>query len=204
MKNKCLIIIILIMVYLYIKNNKIEERYASDIIEQELLNNRIVFISGVVDEELADKVIKELIYLDTLNNKEINIFLNSEGGNVYDGLSIFDTIKRLRSPVNIVVTGFAGSMGLIIFMAAEKERRFLYPESTILIHQPSQSYYEQRVDKTQMNIDYAEMERIDSLLVSIIAESTGRSKEEIRKDMMRDKYFSAKDSVEYGFASKII
>ena len=136
--------------------------------------------------------------------KEINIFLNSEGGSVYDGLSIFDTIKRLRSPVNIVVTGFAGSMGLILFMAAEKQRRFLYPEATILIHQPSQSYYEQRVDKTQMNIDYAEMERIDSLLVSIVSEGTGRSKEEVRKDMIRDKYFSAKDAIEYGFANKII
>lgn len=173
-------------------------------INKRFLIDRKIFLWGQVDDESAQKLASELFYLESVDpGKEIRFYINSPGGSVTAGLAVYDTIKMLKSPVTIIVTGMAASMGAILLCSAEKGRRHLFPHARVLIHQPliMGRIVAPAVD---INIHAQEMEKQRDELNEILAKSSGQPMDKIRKDTDRDFYMNAKEAIEYGLADKII
>jgi ATP-dependent Clp protease protease subunit len=173
-------------------------------IQERFLEERRVFLWGAVNERSAKDIVEKLIYLDLADRgKPITFYINTPGGHTTSGMAIYDTIKLLSSPVTVVVTGMAASMGSILLCAPEKGRRLLYPNARVLIHQPliSGQIYAPAVD---INIQAEEIERIREEMNRILANASGQSLEKIRKDTDRDFYLNARQAIEYGLADEIV
>lgn len=166
-----------------------------------LLKDRIVFITGEIEDTMANNVIAELLYLDSINNNDINVYINSPGGSVSAGMAIYDTINFLASDVSTTCLGIAASMASFLLAAGKKGKRFILPNADVMIHQPLGGAQGQATD-----IKIAS-DRIISLrkrLNKCLAKNTGQSLKKIEKDTERDNYLDAREAVDYGIVDKII
>ena len=168
-----------------------------------LLASRTIVLSGGVDAELAQKVIQQLVLLDHADPKAgITMIINSPGGEVFSGFAIFDVMLFISAPVCTVVSGLAASMGSIIALAPDPERRFALPNSKFLIHQPLMTGYQGRA--TDLEIQAKEILRDRDRIIALYAEKTKRKAEEIGRDIDRDNWMSVEEALEYGLVGKII
>ncbi len=173
-------------------------------IQRKFLEQRKIFLWGAVTDESAKDLTEKLLYLEAVGpGKEINFYMNTPGGSITAGMAVFDTMKLISSPVNVIVTGMAASMGSILLSAAPKGRRYLFPHARVLIHQPliSGRFIGPATD---INIQAQEMEKMRAELNQILAEASGQPIEKITKDSDRDYYLNAKEAIAYGLADKIV
>jgi ATP-dependent Clp protease protease subunit len=170
---------------------------------EKLLESRTIVISGQVDAELAQKVLTQLVLLSHVDAaKRITILLNCPGGEVFSGFAIFDTIRFVQCPVTTVVAGLAASMGSIIPLAAGKGNRYALPHAKFLIHQPLLMGYQGRA--TDLEIQANEILKDRERIVKLYADMTGKSAEQIARDIDRDKWMSAEQAKDYGLIDQII
>lgn len=178
------------------KKGKVQE-----LIQERLLEERKVFLWGMVDDDSAKHVIERLLYLDLINHKEIQLVINSPGGYVTSGFAIYDTIKQIKSPVSTVCSGLAASMGSILLSAGKKGRRFIQPHAKVMIHQPSGGAQGQA---SNIEIQAREILKTKELGAKILAENCGQDFDKVMRDFDRDYWMSAEESVEYGIVDKIL
>ena len=167
-----------------------------------LLDDRIIFLSGEIDDAVANTVIAQLIYLEAKDpTKPINMYINSPGGSVSAGLAIYDTMNYIRSEVCTICVGLAASMGAFLLSSGAKGKRFALPNSEIMIHQPLGGAQGQASD---IKIQAEHILKIKDKLNRILAHNTGKELSQIIKDTDRDNYLSAQEALEYGLIDKII
>ena len=166
-----------------------------------LLKDRVVFISGEINDINANIIISELLYLDSLNNKEINIYINSPGGSVTSGLAIYDTMNYIKSEVRTTVIGIAASMGAFLLAAGAKGKRGALPNAEVMIHQPLGGVSGQA---TEIKIAAQRILKLKSKLNKILADITNKSLKKITSDTERDYFMSASEALEYGLIDEIV
>ncbi len=165
-------------------------------IDSKLLEQRKIFLWGQVDDRSAKHVVERLMYLEMLQpKKEIQLFINSPGGYVTSGFTMYDTIKSISSPVSTICTGYAASMGSIILSAGTKGRRFILPNARVMIHQPSGGAGGQASD---IEIQMEEIIKTKKISAEILAANCGQTFEKIMLDFNRDYWMSAEESLKYG------
>ncbi len=176
----------------------------SMLIQKKFLAQRKIFLWGAVTDETAKDITEKLLYLETVApGKEITFYINSPGGSITAGMAVYDTMKLVTSPITVVVTGMAASMGSILLSGAPKGRRLLFPHSRVLIHQPLISG-RMVGPATDINIQAKEMEKIRAELNQILADASGQPLERINRDTDRDFYLNAQEAIAYGLADKIV
>ncbi|CCO24366.1 ATP-dependent Clp endopeptidase proteolytic subunit ClpP [Maridesulfovibrio hydrothermalis] len=167
-----------------------------------LLKDRIILLSGEVNDHVASVICAQLLFLESEDpEKEIYMYINSPGGVVTAGMAIYDTMQYISAPVSTLCMGQAASMGAFLLSAGEKGHRYSLPHSRILIHQPLGGAQGQATD---IGIQAKEILRLKKSLNSIMAANTGKSLEEVEKDTDRDYFMSAAEAVEYGLIDKIL
>ncbi len=167
-----------------------------------LLKDRIIFLGTGIDDDVANSVIAQLLFLEADDpDKEIHIYINSPGGLVTAGLAIYDTMNYIKPPVSTICIGQAASMGALLLAAGEKGRRFSLPHSRIMIHQPSGGFQGQATD---IEIQAKEMLRLKEALNVILARATGQDIGKIAIDTDRDFYMSGEQAKEYGLIDEVI
>jgi ATP-dependent Clp protease protease subunit len=174
------------------------------LIQKRFLKQREIFLWGPVTDETAKDLCEKLLYLESTGpGKEITFYMNTPGGSITAGMAVYDTMKLVTSPITIVVTGMAASMGSILLCAAKKGQRLIYPHGRVLIHQPliSGRFIGPATD---INIQAQEMEKLRGELNKILADASGQSIDKISKDSDRDFYLNAKEAVAYGLADRIV
>jgi len=173
-------------------------------IQRKFLEQRKIFLWGAVTDESAKDITEKLLYLETIGpGKDITFYINSPGGSITAGMAVFDTMQLITSPITIVVTGMAASMGSILLCGAAKGRRLLYPHSRVLIHQPLISG-RMIGPASDINIQAKEMEKLRAELNQILATASGQPIERINRDTDRDFYLNAQEAIEYGLADRIV
>jgi ATP-dependent Clp protease protease subunit len=176
----------------------------SMLIQKKFLDQRKIFLWGAVTDETAKDLTEKLLYLEAIGpGQEITFYLNSPGGSVTAGMAVYDTMKLVTSPITVVVTGMAASMGSILLSGAPKGRRLLYPHSRVLIHQPLISG-RMVGPATDINIQAKEMEKLRMELNKILADASGQPIERIDRDTDRDFYLNATEAIAYGLADRIV
>ena len=166
-----------------------------------LLRDRIVFLSGEVNDESANLVIAQLLFLESENpDKDISLYINSPGGSVYAGLGIYDTMQFIKPDVQTICVGMA-SMGAFLLAAGAKGKRYSLPNSRIMIHQPSGG---SRGMASDIEIQAQEILKLKGLLNGVLAERTGRTLAELTRDTDRDNYMNPQEALEYGIIDKIL
>lgn len=174
------------------------------LIQRKFLEQRKIFLWGAVTDESAKDITEKLLFLEAdAPGKEIFFYINSPGGSITAGMAIYDTMQLVTSPITVVVTGMAASMGSILLSGAKKGRRLLYPHSRVLIHQPLISG-RMIGPASDINIQAMEMEKLRQELNQILANASGQPIERINKDTDRDFYLNAKEAIEYGLADRIV
>jgi len=172
-------------------------------LEKYFFESRSVELWGPVDDKSAKDVVTKLRLLDADKpGEEIKFFINSPGGVVTSGFIIYDTMKLLKSPVSTICMGLAASMGSILLSGGEKGRRFVYPLSEIMIHQPSLGGYMQGVS-IDLEITARQTRRVKDISARILAENCGKKVEQVMKDFDRDYWMDAKEAIEYGIVDHI-
>jgi ATP-dependent Clp protease protease subunit len=167
-----------------------------------LLKERVVFLVGPVNDQSANLVVAQLLFLESENpDKDIALYINSPGGSVYAGMAIFDTMNFVKPEISTLCTGMAASMGAFLLAAGNKGKRFALPNSRIMIHQPSGGAQGQASD---IQIQAREILDLRERLNRILAERTGQSIERIQADTERDTFLSAPDAVSYGLIDKVL
>jgi len=167
-----------------------------------LLRERIIFVAGEVDDEMANIIVAQMLHLEADDpDKDISLYVNSPGGSVYAGLAIYDTMQFVKPDVQTICVGIAMSMGAVILTGGAKGKRMSLPNSRILIHQPSGGFQGQAAD---IQIHAEEILNIRKRLDEIFAEHTGQSFEQVHNDMDRDRYMKPHEAVEYGLIDRII
>lgn len=175
-----------------------------EIVQRRFLENRRVFLWGEVSDKSARDVTEKLLYLEaSAPGEEIIFYLNSPGGSITAGMAIYDTMQLITSPIKVIVTGMAASMGSILLCGAAKGQRWLYPHSRVLIHQPLITGRMVAV-AVDINIQAEEMEKLREELNKILADASGQPLEKIQRDTDRDFYLNAKEAIKYGLADGII
>ncbi len=186
------------------EKDKSKEQESSIKIQEKFLKERKVFLWGEVSDKSARDVTEKLLYLEADKPGEpITFYINTPGGSITAGMAVYDTMKLIRSPISVVVTGMAASMGSILLCGADKGKRMLYPHSRVLIHQPLISGQMVAV-AVDIHIQAKEMERLRDELNAILAESSGQPLEKIQKDTDRDFYMTASEAIDYGLADGIV
>ncbi|MCX6945137.1 MAG: ATP-dependent Clp protease proteolytic subunit [Opitutales bacterium] len=174
------------------------------LIQKKFLEQRKIFLWGAVTDETAKEITEKLLYLETVApGKPITFYINSPGGSITAGMAVYDTMKLVTSPITVVVTGMAASMGSILLSGAPKGRRLLYPHSRVLIHQPLISG-RMVGPATDINIQAKEMEKLRAELNQILADASGQPLENINRDTDRDFYLNATEAIAYGLADRIV
>ena len=172
-------------------------------LEKYFFDSRSVELWGPVDDKSAKEVVTKLRLLDADKpGKEIKFFINSPGGVVTSGMVIYDTMKMLKSPVSTICMGLAASMGSILLSGGVKGRRFVYPHSEIMIHQPSIGGYMQGVS-IDLEITAKQTRRVKEISARILADNCGKKFEQIMKDFDRDYWMDAKEAIEYGIVDQV-
>ncbi|CAL4323547.1 ATP-dependent Clp protease proteolytic subunit [Buchnera aphidicola (Chaitophorus populicola)] len=194
-----------------IKNNHgvipivIEKNYLGEKsfdIYSRLLRDRIIFLTGPIDDYLSNLIIAQLLFLEAENNKQdIFLYINSPGGIVSSGLSIYDTIKFIKPDVNTVCLGQASSMAALILSSGKIGKRFSLPNSRIMIHQPLGGFQGQASD---IKIHAKEIDKVKKIINKILSHNTNKNIKKIEKDTERDYFLSAKEALEYGIIDSIL
>jgi ATP-dependent Clp protease protease subunit len=167
-----------------------------------LLNERIIFLGTPIEDQVANLVVAQLLHLESQDpDKDISIYINSPGGSVYSGLAIYDTMRFVKPDIHTMCVGVAMSMGSLLLAGGTKGKRAALPNSRILIHQPSAGFEGQSTD---IEIHAREILNVRGRLDDIYAEHTGRSKEQVREDMERDRFFSSEQAREYGLIDRVV
>ncbi len=167
-----------------------------------LLEDRIVFLSGEIDDATANTVVAQLIYLEGKDpTKDVSLYINSPGGSVSAGMAIYDTMNYIRCDVSTICVGLAASMGAFLLAAGTKGKRFALKNSEIMIHQPLGGAQGQASD---IQIQAEHILRIKEKMTRILAENTGKTFEEIARDTDRDNYLSADEAKEYGLIDGVV
>ena len=167
-----------------------------------LLKERIIFLTGAIDDNLASLVCAQLLFLESENpKKEISFYINSPGGVVWSGLAIYDTMQYISSKIMTICIGQAASAGSLLLTAGEKGMRFSLPNSRIMVHQPSGVYQGQVTD---IEIQTTEIIKTKKRLNEIYAKNTGRSSEEINKALERDKFMSPNEAKDFGLIDQVV
>ena len=185
--------------YVVEQTNRGERSY--DIFSR-LLNDRIVFLGEEVNATTASLVVAQLLYLESQDpDKEIQLYINSPGGSVTDGMAIYDTMQYIKCDVSTICVGMAASMGAFLLSSGTKGKRLALPNAEIMIHQPSAGTKGQITD---MAIHLRRLEIIKKRLNSILADNTGQSLETVTADCERDNFMTAEEAKEYGLIDKVI
>ena len=195
-------------------NHKVQSVLVPTVIENEgryeraydiysrLLKERIIFLGDEVNQITANLIVAQLLFLQAENStKDIYLYINSPGGSVYDALAIYDTMKFVKNDVQTFGIGVQASAAAFLLSSGTKGKRFLLPNSTVMIHQPSSGT---RGKVTDQEIDLQESLRLKRLLEKIMADNTGQKLDVIHQDMERDKWLSSEEAVKYGLADKIV
>ena len=180
------------------KNNTGERAYD---IYSRLLKNRIILLSGEIDDNVANVVIAQLLYLDSLNNNDISLYINSPGGSVTAGMAIYDTINFIKSDVSTICIGMSASMAAFLLSSGTKGKRYSLPNSEIMIHQPLGGVQGQA---TEIKIVAERILKLRSKLNQILSKNTGQDIKTIEIDTDRDNYMDANEALNYGIIDKII
>ena len=174
------------------------------LMEKKFLEQRKVFLWGEVNERSGKETVEKLLYLEAMDpGKDITFYIDTPGGSITSGMAIYDTLQLISSPISVVVTGMAASMGSILLCAAPKGRRYVFPHSRVLIHQPLLAG-RMVAPAVDINIQATEMEKLRAELNKILSEASGQPLEKITKDTDRDFYLNANEAIEYGLADKIV
>src|SRR5215216_2046569 len=167
-----------------------------------LLNERIIFIGQPIDDELANLVVAQLIHLESDDpDKDVSVYVNSPGGSLHAGLAIYDAMQYVRPDVSTICYGMAMSAGSLILAGGARGKRLSLPNARILIHQPSSGFQGQSSD---IEIHAKEILELRRVLDEIYSRHTGQTREQVHDDMDRDRFFSARQAVEYGLVDEII
>ena len=166
-----------------------------------LLKDRIIVLSGEIDDTLANSVVAELLYLDSINHNEISIYINSPGGSITAGMAIYDTMNFVKSDVSTICIGMAASMAAFLLSSGKKGKRYSLPNSEIMIHQPLGGIKGQA---TEIKIAAERILRTKKKLNEILAKNTEQSLEKIEQDTERDHFLEADEALTYGLIDKII
>ena len=167
-----------------------------------LLKERVVFVVGPVEDNMANLIVAQLLFLESENpDKDIHLYINSPGGSVTAGLAIYDTMQFIRSDVSTICVGQAASMGAVLLAAGEKGKRFSLPHSRMMIHQPMGGFQGQASD---IDIHAREILLVRERLNSILAHHTGQTMEVIAQDTDRDRFMSASEAREYGLIDALL
>jgi ATP-dependent Clp protease protease subunit len=167
-----------------------------------LLKERIIFLTGPIDDNIASLICAQILFLESENpKKEISFYINSPGGIVWSGLAIYDTMQYVSSKIMTICVGQAASAGSLLLTAGDKDMRFSLPNSRIMVHQPSGGYQGQVTD---IEIQTTEIKKTKERLNEIYAKHTGKKINEISTIMERDKYFSPKEAISFGLIDKIV
>lgn len=167
-----------------------------------LLKDRIIMLSGEVNDQMANSIIAQLLFLDAQDNtKDIYMYINSPGGVITSGMAIVDTMNFIKSPVSTIATGMAASMASIILAEGEKGKRFALPHATVLIHQPLGGAQGQA---TEIQIAAEEILKTRKMINEILAKDSGQDIETIKRDTERDHYMTAREAKDYGLIDDIM
>ncbi len=167
-----------------------------------LLKDRIIFLDGQINDVSADLTVAQMLFLESQDpEKDINLYINSPGGSVTAGLAIYDTMQYIRSDVQTICMGQASSMAALLLTAGAPGKRRALPSSRILVHQPWGGVQGQATD---IGIQAREIVRLKKMLIDYFALHTGKSADQISKDLERDYFMSAQESVEYGIVDEIL
>ena len=167
-----------------------------------LLRERVVFLVGPIDDPVANVVVAQLLFLESENpDKDINLYINSPGGNVSSGLAIYDTVQFIKPDVSTICVGLAASMGALLLAGGAKGKRYCLPHSRLMIHQPSGGAYGQATD---IEIHAREILRLRERLNEVLAAHTGQPLEKIAIDTERDNFMGAEEAVEYGLVDRVL
>ena len=188
------------LVPMVVEQNSRGER-AYDIYSR-LLKERVVFLVGAVEDYMANIVVAQLLYLESENpDKDIHVYINSPGGSVSAGLSIYDTMQFINCDVSTICVGQAASMGALLLGGGEKGKRFALPHSRIMVHQPSAGFQGQATD---IDIHAREVLELKHRLNKIMSAHTGQKIAKIEKDLERDNFMSSDDAVKYGLVDTVL
>ena len=166
-----------------------------------LLKERIIFLVGPINDNVANLVVAQLLFLESESVKDISIYINSPGGSVYSGLAIFDTMNYLKSDISTLCIGQAASMGALLLCAGAKGKRHVLPNSRVMIHQPLGGFQGQASD---IEIHAKEILQLKKKLNNILSKQTGQSEDLIEKDTDRDNFMDADQAVKYGIVDSIL
>ena len=166
-----------------------------------LLKDRIIIINGEINNELANSVVAQLLFLDSLNNEDISIYINSPGGSVTDGMAIYDTMNFINSDVSTIGMGLCASMGAFLLSSVTKGKRYALPNCEVMIHQPLGGAQGQA---TEIKIAAEHILKTKDKLNKILASNTNKKLDIIEKDTDRDNFMNSNEALDYGIIDKII
>ena len=167
-----------------------------------LLNERIVFLGDAVDDQIANLIVAQMLHLESEDpDKDISLYINSPGGQIYAGLAIYDTMQFVKPDITTICFGMAMSMGSLLLAGGTTGKRLALPNSRILIHQPSGGYQGQSAD---IEIHAREILDLRSRMDEIYAKHTNQDLDKVHQDMDRDRYFKPEEAVEYGLIDRVI
>ena len=187
------------MIYLGEKEEKSKD--TSSHVMEKLLKTRTIFISGEINQELAEKVSTQLLILQEMGDEPIKVFINSQGGHVEAGDTIHDMIKFVKPKVIVIGTGWVASAGITIYLAADKENRYSLPNTRYMIHQPMGQC---RGQATDISIEALEISRVRERINKIISNATNQPLEKVKQDTDRNYWLNCDEAVEYGIVNKVI
>ena len=180
------------------KTNNSERAYD---IYSRLLKDRIIILTGEIDDSSANIVVAQLLYLDSINHDDINLYINSPGGSITSGMAIYDTMNFIKSEVSTICIGMAASMGAFLLSSGKKGKRYCLPNSEVMIHQPLGGASGQA---TEIKIAAEHILKIKDKLNKILASNTNKDIKTIELDTERDNYLSAQEALEYGLIDQIL
>lgn len=166
-----------------------------------LLKDRIIILCGEINDVNSNVIIAELLYLDSLNNDDISIYINSPGGSVTAGMAIYDTMNFIKSEVSTICVGMAASMAAFLLSSGQKGKRFVLPNSEVMIHQPLGGAEGQA---TEIKIAAERILKLKDKMNKLLAKNTGQNIKKVSEDTERDYFLDAKEAVEYGIVDKIL
>ncbi|MBO5530483.1 MAG: ATP-dependent Clp protease proteolytic subunit [Bacilli bacterium] len=166
-----------------------------------LLEDRIILLSGEINDNISNIIISELLYLDSISDEDITIYINSPGGEITSGMAIYDTMNYIKSDVSTICIGMAASMAAFLLSSGEKGKRFILPNSEVMIHQPLGGVQGQATD---IKIASDRILKIKNKINKILSKNTGNNIKQIEIDTERDNYMNSKEALEYGIVDKII
>jgi ATP-dependent Clp protease protease subunit len=184
------------------KDNMMENMVSGARFDKKFIEQRKVFLWGVVDDRSAKDITARLMFLDAVDpGKEIKFYINSPGGVVTSGMVIYDTMQMIKSPVSTICMGMAASMGSILLSGGEKGKRYIFPHGEVMIHQPSGGGQGTSAD---LEIMAEQIKKIKELGARILADNCGQTFEKVMKDFDRDYWMGAEESVKYGIVDGIL